>query len=64
MTELTARELLLMLFDTALDAVDGRYLVSQWLRQPENKTNFTHCIAIGKAAAAMLQGALDVRRRN
>lgn len=59
MTELTARELLVMLYDTALDAVDGRYLVSQWLRRPENKKTFTRCIAIGKAAAAMLQGALD-----
>jgi len=59
MTELTARELLVMLYDTALDAVDGRYLVSQWLRRAENKKTFTHCIAIGKAAAAMLQGAFD-----
>ncbi len=59
MTELTARELLVMLYDTALDAVDGRYLVSQWLRQAENKNNFSHCVAIGKAGAAMFQGALD-----
>jgi len=59
MTELTARELLVMLYDTALDAVDGRYLVSQWLRWVENKKTFSHCIAIGKAGAAMLQGAFD-----
>jgi len=59
MTELTARELLVMLYDTALDAVDGRYLVNQWLRRAENKKAFTHCVAIGKASAAMLQGALD-----
>jgi len=59
MTELTARELLVMLYDTALDAVDGRYLVHQWLRQAENKKSFSHCVAIGKAAAAMLQGAFD-----
>ncbi len=59
MTELTARELLVMLYDTALDAVDGRYLVNQWLRQSENKKSFTYCVAIGKAAAAMLQGAFD-----
>ncbi|MCG6936937.1 MAG: DUF4147 domain-containing protein [Gammaproteobacteria bacterium] len=58
MTELTARELLVMLYQAALDAVDGRYLVSQWCRQ-HNKKSFTHCVAIGKAAAAMLQGALD-----
>lgn len=57
MTELTARELLLMLYETALDAVDGRYLVSQWCRN--DNRSFTHCIAIGKAAAAMLQGAYD-----
>lgn len=63
MTQLTARELLVMLYETALDAVDGRYLVNQWLR--DNRTSssrqrpFTHCVAIGKAAAAMLQGALD-----
>ncbi len=59
MTELTARELLVMLYDTALDAVDGRYLVNRWLRQTDNKKSFTHCVAIGKAAAAMLQGAFD-----
>jgi len=59
MTELTARELLVMLYDTALEAVDGRYLVNQWLRKAENKKSFTHCVAIGKAGAAMLQGALD-----
>jgi len=58
MTELTARELLVMLYETALDAVDGRYLVNQWLRRADKKS-FTHCIAIGKAAAAMLQGAFD-----
>ncbi len=60
MTELTARELLVMLYDTALDAVDGRYLVNQWFRQSaDNRKQFTHCVAIGKASAAMLQGALD-----
>ena len=61
MTELTARELLVMLYDTALDATDGRYLVNQWFRQSatDNKKSFTHCVAIGKAGAAMLQGALD-----
>jgi glycerate 2-kinase len=63
MTELTARELLIMLYETALDAVDGRYLVSQWFQQHHGHSSrgraFTHCVAIGKAAAAMLQGALD-----
>ena len=61
MTELTARELLLMLYDTALDAVDGRFLVNQWLRdnQSSQQRSFSHCVAIGKAAPAMLQGVLD-----
>ena len=63
MTELTARELLVMLYETALDAVDGRFLVNQWLRDHKTSSSkqrpFTHCVAIGKAAAAMLQGALD-----
>jgi glycerate 2-kinase len=63
MTELTARELLLMLYETALDAVDGRYLVAQWCQKNNGCSSqgraFTHCVAIGKAAAAMLQGALD-----
>ncbi len=60
MTELTARELLVMLYDTALDAADGRYLVNQWFRQSSaNNKSFTHCVAIGKAAAAMLQGTID-----
>ncbi len=63
MTELTARELLVMLYETALDAVDGRFLVNQWCRDNQCRSSrhrsFTHCVAIGKAAAAMLQGALD-----
>ncbi len=58
MTELTARELLLMLYQSALDAVDGRYLVNQWCHE-NNRKSFTHCVAIGKVAAAMLQGAQD-----
>ena len=60
MTELTARELLVHLYETAIDAVDGRRLVQQWCRENPDQV-FTHCIAIGKAAAAMLQGALDAR---
>ncbi len=57
MTELTVRELLIMLYQTALDSVDGRYLVNQWCKNKGQP--FTHCIAIGKAGAAMLQGAHD-----
>ena len=53
-----------MLFETALDAVDGRHLVNQWYRDNKQKLSqqrpHTHCVAIGKAAAPMLQGALDV----
>jgi len=56
MTQLTIRELLLMLYQTAVDAVDGRYLVQQWLAGHPQR--FSHCVAIGKAAPAMLQGAL------
>lgn len=56
--ELTSRELLSHLFYTAIDAVDGRHLVFKWCAG--NKTiSFKHCLAIGKAAPAMLQGALD-----
>lgn len=62
MTELTARELLVMLYQAAVDAVDGRFLVNQWCRQQltgPDARRFTHCVAIGKAGAAMLEGALD-----
>jgi hydroxypyruvate reductase len=60
MTELTARELLVMLYQSAIDAVDGRYLVNQWLTShADTKPLFTHCVAIGKAASAMLEGTND-----
>ena len=61
MTELTARELLVHLYQTAVDAVDGRLLVQQWCREHPT-ASFDHCVAIGKAAAPMLQGALDSLR--
>jgi len=60
MTELTSRELLVHLYETAVDSVDGRRLVQRWCRENPSAT-FTHCIAVGKAASAMLQGALDSR---
>lgn len=60
MTELTARELLVHLYETAVDTVDGRRLVQRWCRDNPSAT-FSHCIAVGKAASAMLQGALDSR---
>lgn len=55
--ELTARELLTHLFQTAIDEVDGRHRVQLWCR--DNQARFEHCVAIGKAAPAMLQGAMD-----
>lgn len=58
MTELTSRELLVHLYETAVDSVDGRRRVQQWCRENPSAT-FSHCIAVGKAASAMLQGALD-----
>lgn len=58
MTELTARELLAHLYETAVDTVDGRRLLQQWCVENRSPV-FSHCIAIGKAAPAMLQGTLD-----
>ena len=55
--ELTARELLSHLFQTAIEEVDGRHCVHAWCR--DNAARFDHVVAIGKAAPAMLQGALD-----
>lgn len=55
--QLTARELLVHLFQSAVDEVDGRFRVLSWCR--DNQAKFEHCVAIGKAAPAMLQGALD-----
>jgi hydroxypyruvate reductase len=55
--EFTSRELLTHLYQTATDAVDGRHLVFQWCAS--NTMPFKHCLAVGKAAPAMLQGALD-----
>ncbi len=56
--EYTARELLSRLYHAAIDAVDGRFRVQQWCQQqPDYRPQYV--IAIGKAAAAMLQGALD-----
>lgn len=57
--ELTSRELLTHLFHTAIEAVDGRRCVAHWCQQ--QTTHFSHVIAIGKAAPAMLQGAIDSR---
>jgi len=58
--ELTSRELLTHLFHTAIETVDGRHLVAQWYRS-QNQA-FTHFIAVGKAAPAMLQGVVDTQK--
>ncbi len=55
--EYTARELLSQLYHAAIDAVDGRFCVQQWLQQ--NAFQPQYVIAIGKAASAMLQGAME-----
>ena len=55
--ELTARELLSHLFQTAIEEVDGRNCVHAWCR--EHAARFDYVLAIGKAAPAMLQGALE-----
>jgi hydroxypyruvate reductase len=58
--ELTSRELLTHLYHTAIETVDGRHLVAQWYRSQDQ--TFSHFIAIGKAAPAMLQGAVDAQK--
>jgi glycerate 2-kinase len=58
--ELTSRELLTHLFHTAIETVDGRHLVAQWLRSQDQK--FSHVVAVGKAAPAMLQGVVDTQK--
>lgn len=50
---------LLSIYHAALKAVHGRECVSGWLRQ-HPQAGSCHVIAIGKAAAAMAMGALDV----
>lgn len=53
------RKLLLGAFACALAAVDGRASVANALRRRDDFSP-THIVAIGKAASAMLLGALDV----
>lgn len=52
------RQHLLACYAAALQAVHGRTAVHDWLSH-ENSLHFPYVIAIGKAAPAMLQGALD-----
>ena len=58
---MTSREILLNCFRAALVAVDGRRAVHQELtRRPLHGQ--WHLVAVGKAAAAMAQGAVDALR--
>jgi hydroxypyruvate reductase len=57
----SARDLLADLFRVALTHVHGRRCVSQYLQLNRVAGN-TAVIAIGKAAAAMMEGAMDVLR--
>jgi len=57
-----SRKLLLGWFQHALNAVDGRLCVRSWLAEhTEYATTgeVVHCVAIGKAASAMMQGVVD-----
>lgn len=52
-------ETLLAIYDAGLEAVRGEQCVSGWLRRYPCSDG-THVVAIGKAAAAMVRGALEV----
>lgn len=53
------RSHLLAVYDAAIRAVNGRLCVSRYLQQHRIKSPL-YVIAIGKAAASMMQGAIDV----
>jgi glycerate 2-kinase len=59
MAESEHRALLLSIFQAALDRVNGREAVRRHL-QEQGVAEGSHVVAIGKAACAMAQGALDV----
>ncbi|GMR08318.1 MAG: glycerate kinase [Gammaproteobacteria bacterium] len=52
------RNNLLRIYQTALDAVNGRHCVRNWLNNHPLEQDL-HVVAIGKAAASMYQGASD-----
>jgi len=52
------RSVLLSVYQAALDRVHGREAVRSYLREQALQDN-THVVAIGKAACAMAQGAMD-----
>ncbi|MEJ2060274.1 MAG: DUF4147 domain-containing protein [Gammaproteobacteria bacterium] len=53
-----ARQTLLACYQAALRAVEGRGRVARWFAESERAVP-PHVVAVGKAAGAMLQGALD-----
>lgn len=53
------RVILLNIFSEALNAVNGRRVVANYLRQHPQSSIPVRVIAIGKAAASMMQGVLD-----
>lgn len=55
-----ARDLLLGLYRAALASVEGQQAVIAWLRMNPLTKGPWHVIAVGKAAPAMAQGALEV----
>jgi len=57
---MSLRNHLMQVYQTALDAVDGRRCVRRALEQSPPLQDEVYVIAIGKAAAAMLRGADDV----
>lgn len=59
MTETQARQQLLTAHEAALDAVSGRPSVARYLKHHPS-AGITHAVAVGKAAADMAAGALDV----
>lgn len=56
----TMRAILVDAHQAALDAVSGRPAVARYLRSVSGEQRPTHAAAIGKAAADMMAGALDV----
>ena len=57
---LAMRALLIAAHRAALDAVGGRAAVARYCRSLADEPHPTHGVAIGKAAADMMEGALDV----
>ena len=54
------RAQLLKIFSNALKAVNGKVCVHRYLANSSLPTQDVHVLAIGKAAASMMQGAVDV----